>query len=122
MQAARLSTERLLSLTMKVLKMKIYQPGIVRIRREVVRSKRRLPAKPDERLPDFFGQLGDVLGIPRGIMGDLAATGNGCRSMADKAEQCCRQDYLMVRNHSAALRVSSRGTTTSSGRLRPNKA
>ena len=83
MQAARLSTERLLSLTMKVLKMKIYQPGIVRIRREVVRSKRRLPAKPDERLPDFFGQLGDVLGIPRGIMRDLAAAGNGCRSMAD---------------------------------------
>jgi len=54
-------------------------------------------------------------------MGDLAATGNGCRAMADKAEQCRRQDYLMVRNHSAALRVSSR-RITSSGRLRPNKA
>ncbi len=58
---------------MKVLKMKIYQPGIVRIRREVVRGKRRLPAQPEERLPDFFGQLRDVLGIPRGIMGELTA-------------------------------------------------
>ena len=83
MQAARLSTERLLSLTMKVLKMQIDQPGIVRICHEVVSGKRRLSAEPDEHLPDFFGQLGDVLGIPRGIMRDLAAAGNGCRSMAD---------------------------------------
>ena len=83
MKAAHLDTERLLSPTMKVLKMKINQPGIVRIRREVVRGKRRLPAQPEERLPDFFGQLRDVLGIPRGIMRDLAAAGNGCRSMAD---------------------------------------
>jgi hypothetical protein len=28
-------------------------------------------------------------------MGDLAATGNGCRPMTDKAEQCRRKDYLM---------------------------
>jgi hypothetical protein len=44
MQAARLDTEHFLSLTVKVLKMQIYQPGIVRISCEVVRGLRRFSA------------------------------------------------------------------------------
>jgi hypothetical protein len=44
MQAARLSAKRFLSRTMKVLKMQIYQLGILRISRELVRGNRRLSA------------------------------------------------------------------------------
>jgi hypothetical protein len=40
-------------------------------------------------------------------VGGLAGARNGLRPMADKTEQYRRQDHLMVRDHSAALRNGS---------------